>query len=117
RGTIDNITNDPVALQRRNDCVADIRGRVFSSGTMHTAFRFNLTDPAGAFTVNSTITNLDAAQLQPVFKAMTSTDLQKFKMRKLDYSISGNENAATGNLKMKYDDMDILLNKVEADKS
>ena len=38
-------------------------------------------------------------------------------MKRLDYTVTGNENAATGNLSMQYDNMDILLNKVEADKS
>lgn len=116
-GVIDNITNDTAALARSRECIANIRGKVMRSGAIHAIFRFNLADKAGAFGVNATITNLDAPQLQPLFKAMTSTDIQSFNMRRLDYNMSGNQNAARGNLKMQYSDMDILLNKIEDDKS
>jgi hypothetical protein len=117
RGYIDNITNDMIALSKSNICVADVHSGVMKTGNLHAVFRFNLEDKAGAFNVNATISNLDAPQLQPIFKAMTSTDLQSFNMRRLDYVISGNENVGRGTLKMKYDEMDILLNRVESDKS
>lgn len=116
-GVIDNITNDTAALMRSRECIADIRGTVMRSGSLHAIFRFNLADRAGAFGVNATITHLDAPQLQPLFKAMTATDIQSFNMQRLDYTMTGNENAARGNLKMHYTDMNILLNKVEEDKS
>ncbi len=116
-GVIDNITNDTFALTRSRECIADIRGTLMKTGNIHSIFRFNLADPNGAFAVNGTITNLNAAQLQPVFKAMTSTDLQTFNMKRMDFTINGNEDRATGSLKMKYDEMDILLNRVEGDKS
>ncbi|HEX2628647.1 MAG TPA: hypothetical protein VHM26_06545, partial [Chitinophagaceae bacterium] len=79
-GVIENITNDTAALQRSRECIANIRGRVMKSGSIHAVFRFNLADKAGAFSVNSTITNLNAPQLQPLFKAMTATDIQSFNM-------------------------------------
>lgn len=116
-GVIDNITNDSAALTRSSECVANIRGGVMRTGTIHAIFRFNLRDRAGAFSVNATISNLNAAQLQPLFKAMTATDIQSFNMQTLQYSMSGNENMGRGNLKMRYSDMDILINKVEDDKS
>lgn len=116
-GTIDNITNEPELVAKRSECVADIRGRIFKTGKLHSIFRFNLADRNGAFSVNATITDLNAPQLQQVFRAMTSTDIQSLNLRRMDYSATGNENAATGNLKMKYDEMDILLHRVEADKS
>lgn len=112
-GTIDNITNDPALIAQSRECIIDIRGTVMKTGNLHAIFRFNLADRNGGFGVNATITSLDAAQLQPLFKAMTSTDLQRMNLKRIDYSISGNEDVGTGNLKMKYDDMDILFNKVE----
>jgi lipopolysaccharide export system protein LptA len=116
-GIIDNITNDPVAIAKSSECIADIRGTLMKTGKLHTVFRFNLADKNGAFRVNATITNIDAEQVQPLFVAMTSVEIQSFNMKRLDYSITGNENSGTGTLSMQYDNMDILLNKVEADKS
>jgi hypothetical protein len=117
RGHIDNISNDMITLSKSNTCVADVTSGLMKTGSLHAIFRLNLADKAGAFSVNATISNLDAPQLQPLFRAMTSTDLQSFNMRRIDYFISGNENAGHGSLKMKYDNMDILLNRVEDDKS
>jgi hypothetical protein len=116
-GTIDNITNDKAALARSRECIANIRGAVMNKGSIHALFRFNLADRAGAFGVKATISNLDAKQLQPLFKAMTATDIQSFNMERLDYTMTGNENMGKGNLRMHYSDMDILLNKVEEDKT
>ncbi|MEO6610865.1 MAG: hypothetical protein ABIT05_16685 [Chitinophagaceae bacterium] len=116
-GTIDNITNDPVILKRSPECIARIHGSIMSTGKLNTVFHFNLPDPAGAFTVNTSISHLDAPQLQPLFKAMTAVEMQSFNMQQLDCIVTGNENAATSSLSMRYDNMDILLNKVEPDKS
>ncbi len=116
-GVIDNITNDPVALQRSAECVADIRGTAMNKGSLNTVFRFNLNDRKGAFSVKATITHLDEKELKPVFTAMTAVEMQSFNMQRLDYSMTGNEDAGTGDLSMKYGDMDILINKVGADKT
>jgi hypothetical protein len=116
-GTIDNITNDPLILDRSPECIARIHGSVMSTGKLNTVFRFNLPDRSGKFSVTASITNLHTPQLQPLFKAMTAVEMQSFDMQRLDYAVSGNQDAATGSLSMRYDNMDILLNKVEPDKS
>jgi hypothetical protein len=117
RGAITNITNSKSGIKRSSTCVADVRSGVLKTGSLHAIFNFNLADKAGAFSVNATIAKLDAGQLQPLAKAMTSTDLQSFDMHELRYTINGNQNAGTGNLKMQYNNMDILINKVEPDGS
>ncbi|HEX5655197.1 MAG TPA: hypothetical protein VFX58_19125, partial [Chitinophagaceae bacterium] len=117
KGTINNITNLPGPLSRSNTCRVDVSSAVLSTGFMKALFRFNLADKAGAFSVNATINKLDADQLQPLAKAMTSTDLQSFNMHQLHYSLSGNQNAGIGELRMHYDNMDILINQVEPDGS
>ncbi len=116
-GVIDNITNDPSAIKKSAECIVDIRGGVMKTGKIHTIFKFSLADKNGGFNVNSTITDLDANQMKPLFIAMTSVEIQSFNVKRIDYSISGNENSGTGALAMQYDNMDILVNKVEADKS
>ncbi|MEO5948243.1 MAG: hypothetical protein ABIP79_15605 [Chitinophagaceae bacterium] len=116
RGTLDNITNDRAAIAQSAQCIVRINGSVIKTGTINAVFNFSLTDKKGAFTVQSTVTNLTAAQLQPIFRPMTGVDLQSFNMKRLDYTINGNEDRGTGDLQMKYDEMDILINKVSADK-
>lgn len=116
-GTLDNITNDPAAIAKSAQCVVRVNGSIMKTGTINAAFFFSLTDKKGGFTVKSTVTNLNAAQLQPLFKAMTAVDLQSFNMKRLDYTINGNEDKGNGDLQLKYEEMDILINKVTADKT
>lgn len=116
-GVIDNITNDPIAIAKSRVCIADVRGNVMKTGKIHTKFQFNLNDRNGGFNVNATVTNIDAQQLKPLFIAMTSVDLQSLNVKRIDYSMAGNEDNGVGNLSMIYDDMDILINKVDGDKS
>jgi hypothetical protein len=117
RGSIRNITNDKTAIARSSSCIADVRSGILKTGFLHALFRFNLADRSGAFSVRATISKLDAHQLQPLAKAMTSTDLQSFNMDQLQYEISGNERGGSGNLRMRYNNMDILINQVEPDGS
>ncbi len=117
RATLDNITNDPAAIAQSAQCIVRVNGSIIKTGTINAVFYFSLSDKKGAFTVQSTVTNLTAAQLQPIFRPMTGVDLQSFNMKRLDYTIKGNEDRGTGDLQMKYDEMDILINKVTADKT
>ena len=113
RGYIDNITNTAGGLNRSSTCVVSVNSNLMNSGQLHTIFRFNLRDKSGAFNVKAAINNIEADQLQPLAKAMASVDVQTFNLDKLNYSIAGNENAATGNLQMKYDNLDVLIYRVQ----
>jgi hypothetical protein len=117
QGTIENITNDPQVIKRSSQCIARVNGSVMKKGNINAVFQFNLVDKKGGFSIQSTITNLNADQLQPIFLAMTTVELQSFNMKRLDFSMTGNEDQGKGNLQMKYDEMDILVNKVRADKT
>ena len=75
----------------------------------------NLLDRSGAFSVAATITNLSAPQMKNLIKAMTSAEMQSFNMHRLDFAMSANEISGSGQLRMKYGDMDVLINKVDED--
>jgi hypothetical protein len=117
QGYIDHITNDSAAIASSPECVANIHSGILQTGIMHTVFRFNLADKSGGFHVTASITNLNAPQMQPLIKAMTSAEMQSFNLHRLDYVITGNESSGTGQLRMIYGDMDVLLNKVNDDGS
>ena len=116
-GTINNITNDPIAIKRNSECIANIQGSMLRTGILNSVLVFKLDDRSGTFKAKISLTNLDAAQMQHLFKAMTAVEIQTFNMKRLDFIMDGNENKGNGALKMQYDNLDILLNKVEPDKS
>jgi len=112
-GHIENVTNNPQDIAKNNICIARVRSMAQSRGRLNAVFRFNLADRSGAYSLNATIENLDAAQLHDLALAMTSAEMQTFRMKRLDYSLSANERSGTAHLKMQYSDMDVLLSKVD----
>lgn len=115
QATVDHITNDSVELRKSATCVVNVRSGLLETGVMNAVFRFNLMDRSGGFSVAATITNLSAPQMKPLIKAMTSAEMQSFNLHRLDFVMSANEISGVGQLRMKYGDMDILLNKVDED--
>ena len=116
-GTIENITNEPDLIRTDPTCRILINGGVMQSGKIKAGFTFNLARTDGSFSVDAHISGLNAAQLQTLFKAMTTTDMQSFNLQQLDYTAQGNEDRSTASLRLRYTDLDILLNKVEDDRS
>ncbi len=116
-GYIDNITNDSASIAASPQCVVNAHGGILKPGNLHAIFRINLADPNGSFSLSTSITNLNASHMQALVKATSSMEMQSFNMHRLDYTLTANQYSGTGQLKMKYGDMDVLMNKVKDDGS
>ncbi|HTJ15116.1 MAG TPA: hypothetical protein VL547_23935 [Dinghuibacter sp.] len=74
-------------------------------------FTFYLGEPSGRFSLDAHIGNLDAAALNPLTGALAKASTGSFHMDRLDARITGDENGATGDVRMRYDHLRLTLLK------
>lgn len=79
-------------------------------------FTFYLADPSGRFAVDAHIENLDAPALDPLTRALAKASLKSFHMDRLDAHIAGDENGATGEVRMRYDHLRLELLRADTTK-
>jgi hypothetical protein len=112
-GTINNVTNNPSDIKINSECIADLTARVQTS-TIHAKFDFHLNGNDGGFSISGNIKNVDGSQLNSVTIPLAKTRIESFRMHEMEFTIEGNEQMATGNMRMRYNDLRVQLNKEDA---
>jgi len=111
-GTIKNITNDDEQIKKNARCIADIRGVFMQRSPLHAVFTFYLNETRkGTFETVADIEKINAAELNPVTTPLAQASVKSFDIKELHYSIKGNENVGTGNLKLVYNNLQVELQK------
>ena len=111
-GTIKNITNDGDQVKKNPRCIADIKGIFMDRSPLHAVFTFYLNKTKdGTFETVADIERISATELNPITTAMAQTAVKSFDIKKLHYTIRGNEKAGVGNLNLEYDNLEVELQK------
>lgn len=111
--SISNITNDSLLIKQNNKCVADIKGNILGKGLIETKFTFYLDSLNGSFSVNGTIQNIQAAQLNVLSKPLGNMDLRSFNMPYLKFAVDGNDHEGRGQVQMRYNNLFVVLLKTD----
>lgn len=114
-GHIPNITNQPAEIARNGWCKADLRASFMGNNDMRAIFAFDLAANNGHFMVDAMLESLKAADINPIFRPLAKAELETFVLDKLAYHVEGNDNVATGNMKLLYHDLKLNVLKTDAD--
>ncbi len=113
-GTIRNITNDSVQLQKNKFCKADLHALFMDHGKMHALFSFNLIDPDNLFSYNGHLDFLNATVLNPATRPLGLVKIKSGRIHSLDYNFNADNSGAYGSIALKYDRLSIsVLSKNE----
>jgi hypothetical protein len=112
-GSVNNVSNLPERVSANGHCIVKLKGQFMKSSPISATFNFSLTDPAGAFTVEGELKDLDAAQINPVAKALALTEIKSVQLSKLDLHVSGNEDHGTGTVTMRYHNLKVAPQSVD----
>ena len=112
-GIINNVTNNPSDIKINPECIADLTAKAQAS-TIHAKFDFHLNGNDGGFSIAGNIKNVDGSQLNSVTIPLAKTRIESFRMHEMDFTIEGNEQMATGNMRMLYNDLRVQMNKEDA---
>jgi hypothetical protein len=108
---ITNVTNDSNIIKQANICQLTANAKVFGSSPLQAQFRFYLDDTAGKFTAAGDIKGINAAQLNTLAVPLGNVKLQSFDMKRLDFTMQGDDFGATSDVTMWYDNLFVVLQK------
>lgn len=114
-GLFRNITNMDSMVKRNRHCTADVDAIFMESGKLAARFDFTLQDKAGSFAVTGQLKDLDGRQLNGITRPLGMVEIRSCKIQDLDFNIKGNEQRASGKVKLLYKDLRIALLKKDAD--
>ena len=112
-GVVDNITNDSSLIKRNNKLTAALKGRILGNSPIAINLTFFLDSTNGRFLADGAIQNVTAAQLNGLAGSLASTRLQSFNMQQLDFRMSGDDFTARGDVRMKYNNLFVVMQKVD----
>jgi hypothetical protein len=114
-GLLTQVTNDPALIAENPWWKADLYAGFLGSSPLHAVFSFDLRSPSGKFTLEAYLKDLDAGRLNPVTTALAKASVRSFHLEQLSYTVSGDEQSASGSLRMRYSGLQLELLKAGKD--
>lgn len=111
--TISNLTNDPGLIKKQPKATAVMQGNILGNSPMMVNFIFHLDSTEGKFDANGWIRSVNAAALNPIALSLANTRLQSFDMHDLNFRLRGDDYGATGEVRMKYNNLFVVLLKTD----
>jgi hypothetical protein len=108
---VSNVTNNPQRIKQNGKSIATLTGNILGNSPVNLKFVFYLDSLNGKFDVEGNVSDVKASQLNGLSEPLANIKLQSFDMERLDFFISGDDFTATGNVKMKYSNLYLLLQK------
>jgi hypothetical protein len=112
-GVITNVTNDAALIKKNNKLEARLRGNILGNSPIAINLAFFLDSTDGRFNADGWVQNVTASQLNGLSGPLASTRLQSFNMQQLAFSLSGDDFTARGKVHMKYNNLSVVLQKVD----
>ena len=109
--TATNVTNDSNAIKKNNECLLTATAKILGTSPMQAQFHFYLADTTGRFDVAGDVKNVTAAQLNALAVPLGNVRLRSFNMKRLDFTMQGDDFSTTSNVTMWYDNLFVVLQK------
>lgn len=109
--TVSNFTNYPALIKQNGRSVATITGRLQESSPVSLKLTFYLDSLKGRFDAEGNISNVKAAQLNGLAEPLANMKLQSLDLESLDFFVRGDDFTATADVKMRYKNLYLLLQK------
>ena len=105
------MTNDSNTIRQNRECLLTATGKILGTSPMQAQFHFYLDATDGKFSAAGDVKNVTAAQLNALAEPMANIQLQSFDMKRLDFTMQGNDLEATSDVTMQYNNLFVVLQK------
>lgn len=112
---ISNLTNIPANIQLNHFMKLEATGFLLGTGKLHTTWQLPLSSGNNMFTVSGALGNMNALALNPLIRPLAMATVQSGTIHKLDFTLTGNDYKASGDVKFLYDELKIALLKKTPD--
>ncbi|WP_129715608.1 hypothetical protein [Pedobacter sp. SYP-B3415] len=113
RGDIRNVTNDSLRLKQDHFARADLKTLLMGSGAMQLKINFDLSSDNGAFTYSGSIGRFDMRKLNDLAINLGLVAIDAGIVDKGDFSVTANQQRASGNFNFYYHGLKVKLLKEE----
>jgi hypothetical protein len=108
--TVSNIVNDPVLINRNPVATAEASGKIIGS-PIRASFRFYLDSAEGRFDAAGNISNVTAAQINPISTRLANIQVPSVQISSLQFSVRGEDYEATSDVQMVYNNLSLIFRK------
>lgn len=112
---ISNITNVPAAIKKNSQMVISFDTKVLGKVALKGNFKFKLNSDNGSFTTTGHVGEFDASVLNKISIPMGLIKINSGKINSLDFNLRGNDNKASGDFVMEYNDLNVAVMKIDKD--
>jgi hypothetical protein len=106
-----NVTNDSNLIKQNKECLLYANGKILGNSPFRMEFRFYLDSTNGKFGATGEVRNVSATQLNKLAEPLSSVRLRSFDMKRLNFTMEGNDFGATSDVTMWYNNLFIVLEK------
>jgi len=115
---IDNITNDPLAIKKNNNCIVNFSARFLDLAKIHIRLNLILNNPQGRFLFSGGLDEgFDAARLNKLIEPMGLARIEKGYVNDLDFNFAGHNYGSDGKVTLLYDDLKLTLLKKDSEEN
>jgi len=108
-GKITNITNLPESVKEDNHCRISASGQLMGTGKIEAAFDILLDHPNQLFNFQGQLNKMDLNALNSTTIPSALISVRSGKIEKMKFKVNADNDLATGQLKLFYDDLKISL--------
>lgn len=108
-----NITNDWRLIEQNPVCSANFTGVILGGSPVNLALKLYLDSTNGRFDASGSVKNISAQQLNAVAVPLGNVQINSCTIHELDFFVSGEDYSATGNVRMRYNDLSLTLRKTD----
>ncbi len=108
--TVSNIVNDPALIRRNPIATAEASGKIIGS-PIRAAFRFYLDSAEGRFDINGSISQVSAAQINPISTRLANIEVPSVQISSVQFFVRGQDYEATSDVQMVYNDLSLIFRK------
>lgn len=109
QGKIINITNDINKLDSDSLMRINAKAEFFGEASLSASFIYNLKDRNGGYQATGELARLEFTRLNEVVTPLLNISVKDGYHEKSVFSFSGNDQSSSGNLTMRYFDLDVNL--------
>lgn len=107
-----NITNEKRLLEPDLKTRIKADALLMGQGLITGTFDFDLDDPNGSYIYDGTVYPMEVTHLNPMLEHVAFVRIDKGRVRKLDVSVSANNQYATGRMLFRYNNLEVsFLNR------
>lgn len=108
-GTISNVTNDSLSLNKNKYCDVKLTSLLMDRGRLDVNMKFSLNDPVGSFKFGGRLGNIDADMLNSAIRPLSLIEIKSGFIEKMVFNGTGSLKGVKGKLTCYYNDLKITL--------